>query len=50
MPIALHAYLTGVPHRIGLLDRILTHVRRHDGVLFWTGEQILDWYRAAVPA
>ena len=50
MPIALHPYLMGVPHRIGLLDRALAHIRRHDGVLFWTGEQILDWYRALVPA
>ncbi len=48
MPIALHPYLMGVPHRIGLLDRVLEAIRLHEGVVFWTGAQILDWYQAAV--
>ncbi len=50
MPIALHPYLIGVPHRIGLLDAVLSHIRRHDRVVFWTGEQILDWHRGSIPA
>jgi hypothetical protein len=25
---------------------VLEEIRRCDGVLFWTGEQILDWYSA----
>jgi peptidoglycan/xylan/chitin deacetylase (PgdA/CDA1 family) len=49
MPIALHPYLMGVPHRIGLLDAALAHIERHDRVVFWTGEQILDWYVNLVP-
>jgi peptidoglycan/xylan/chitin deacetylase (PgdA/CDA1 family) len=48
MPIALHPYLMGVPHRIGLLDRVLEAIRGYEGVVFWTGAQILDWYRVAV--
>ncbi|MEM7446171.1 MAG: polysaccharide deacetylase family protein [Pseudomonadota bacterium] len=47
MSISLHPYLTGVPHRIRYLDQLLSHIAGHQGVLFWTGEEILDWYRAA---
>ena len=24
----------------------LAHIQKHPGVVFWTGEQILDWYLA----
>jgi peptidoglycan/xylan/chitin deacetylase (PgdA/CDA1 family) len=47
MAISIHPYLTGVPHRIGFLEELYQHIQRHSGVLMWTGEQILDWYRAA---
>lgn len=46
MAIALHPYLMGVPHRIRYLEAALQHIRRHQGVLFWTGSEILDWYLA----
>jgi peptidoglycan/xylan/chitin deacetylase (PgdA/CDA1 family) len=46
MAISVHPYLSGSPHRIGFLDRLLAHVKRHDDVVIWTGERILDWYRA----
>jgi hypothetical protein len=26
------------------LEAIYDHARRFDGVLYWTGEEILDWY------
>jgi hypothetical protein len=48
MPIALHPYLMGVPHRIGLLEEALARIRRHEDIVFWTGAQILDWYRDQV--
>jgi allantoinase len=47
MSISLHPYLTGVPHRIGYLEELLDAMIGRDGVVFWTGDAILDWYRAA---
>jgi peptidoglycan/xylan/chitin deacetylase (PgdA/CDA1 family) len=44
MPIGVHPYLMGVPHRIGLLAEALEYVASRPGVVFWTGEEILDWY------
>jgi allantoinase len=43
-PLAIHAYISGQPHRIKYLEAIYDYARRHDGVVFWTGEEILDWY------
>jgi allantoinase len=45
MAISVHPYLTGVAHRIGYLEKLYDHILARDGVLMWTGEQILDWYR-----
>jgi allantoinase len=42
--LAIHPYISGQPHRIKYLEAIYDHVSRHDGVLHWNGEQILDWY------
>jgi allantoinase len=50
MSISVHPYLTGVPHRIGYLEELLDHIRSNEGVVFWTGEQIVDWYRGAAAA
>jgi allantoinase len=44
MAISIHPYITGVPHRIGWLEKLYAHVASKPGVLMWTGEQILDWY------
>lgn len=46
MAISLHPYITGVPHRIGYLDKLLTHIRRHDDVALWRGEQVVDWFKS----
>ncbi len=45
MAISIHPYITGVAHRIGWLDKLYEHIQAKPGVLLWTGEQILDWYR-----
>ncbi|MBM3925061.1 MAG: polysaccharide deacetylase [SAR202 cluster bacterium] len=47
MAVATHPYITGVPHRIAYFDRLIQYLKGHDGVLFWTGSQILDWYKSA---
>ena len=49
MAISVHPYISGVPHRIGYLERLYRHVLGKPGVLHWTGEQILDWFRTQVP-
>jgi allantoinase len=49
MAISLHPYLSGVAHRIKYVEAIYEHIGRNPGVLFWTGEQILDWYSALRP-
>ncbi|MBI2736111.1 MAG: polysaccharide deacetylase family protein [Rhodospirillales bacterium] len=46
MAISIHPYLTGVPHRIKYLEMLYDHILAHDGVVLWTGAEILDWYRA----
>ena len=44
MAIAVHPYITGVPHRIGYFDKLLEYLKSRDDVLFMTGGEILDWY------
>jgi peptidoglycan/xylan/chitin deacetylase (PgdA/CDA1 family) len=48
MAISIHPYLTGVPHRIRYLEALYDHILGHDGVVMWTGGEILDWYRAEI--
>jgi allantoinase len=45
MAIAVHPYISGVPHRIKYFETVLAQLKKQKGVVFWTGEQILDWYR-----
>ena len=47
MAIAIHPYLSGQPSRIKYLESIYEYMAKFDGVLYWTGEQILDWYLKA---
>jgi peptidoglycan/xylan/chitin deacetylase (PgdA/CDA1 family) len=46
LTLVLHPYICAASHRIRYLEEAIDHMRR-PGVLFWTGEQIFDWYRAA---
>src|SRR5712692_619136 len=47
MAISVHPYITGVPHRIAYLERLYEYILQRPGVMMWTGEQILDWYKKA---
>jgi hypothetical protein len=44
MALAVHPYISGVPHRIRYFESVLRRLARQKGVLVWNGEQILDWY------
>ncbi|MBK5961850.1 polysaccharide deacetylase [Rhodoplanes elegans] len=50
MAIAIHPYLTGVPHRIKYLEALYDYILGHGNVVMWTGAEILDWYKTQVPA
>jgi len=47
MALVVHPYIMGVPHRLRYFREVLEHIRLRSDVLFWTGEQILDWYLSA---
>lgn len=48
MAISVHPYITGVPHRIGMFERLLDYVKSKPGVVVRTGAAISDWYRGQV--
>jgi allantoinase len=45
MALVVHPYIMGAPHRLKYLRQVLEKITAVEGVIFWTGEQILDWYR-----
>ena len=47
LAIAIHPYLSGQPSRIKYLEAIYDYFSKFNGVLYWTGEEILDWYLKA---
>jgi allantoinase len=47
MAISVHPYITGAPHRIGYMEKLYEYILQRPGVVLWTGEQILDWYKKA---
>ncbi len=46
MALVVHPYIMGVPHRFRYFREILEKISARDDVVFWTGEEILDWYRS----
>ena len=47
MGLAVHPYISGVPHRIGWFEKALAHMAARPGARFWQGRQIMDWYNKA---
>ena len=45
----IHPYIMGAPHRLKYFHRVFESIRQKPDVLFWTGEQIFDWYLRAGP-
>jgi allantoinase len=52
MALVAHPYLMGVPHRLRYFREALEYISRRPDILFWTGEEIHDWYvtQSADPA
>ncbi len=50
MGIPLHPMITGQPLRIKYLERALAEIKKHDGVWFATGGEIIDAYQRANPS
>jgi peptidoglycan/xylan/chitin deacetylase (PgdA/CDA1 family) len=48
MAVVVHPYIMGAPHRLRYFREALEHILSRHGVVFWTGEQIVDWYRGQV--
>jgi len=44
MSLVIHPYLMGVPHRLRYFREALEHICQRPDILFWTGEEIHDWY------
>jgi allantoinase len=44
MALVVHPYIMGAPHRLKYFARVIAELRARPGVLWWTGEEILDWY------
>jgi peptidoglycan/xylan/chitin deacetylase (PgdA/CDA1 family) len=47
MCVAVHPYVSGASHRIQYFRKIFEYMAQHEGVVFMTGEEILDWYLQA---
>ena len=44
MALVVHPYIMGAPHRLKYFRNAVTRIRDYRDVLFWTGEEILDWF------
>jgi peptidoglycan/xylan/chitin deacetylase (PgdA/CDA1 family) len=45
MALVVHPYIMGAAHRLKWFRKVFERISARKDVLFWTGEQILDWHR-----
>jgi peptidoglycan/xylan/chitin deacetylase (PgdA/CDA1 family) len=45
MALAVHPYISGVPHRIKYFEAVYDYMKKKPGVWFTTGEEIYEWYK-----
>ena len=45
MALVVHPYIMGAPHRLKWFRKVIEELTQREDVVFWTGSQILDWYR-----
>jgi len=45
MALVIHPYIMGAPHRLKWFRKVFERISARKDVLFWTGEQILEWHR-----
>lgn len=50
MALAVHPYISGVPHRIKYFEAVYDYILGHPGVWMTTGEEICAWYRSQRPS
>jgi peptidoglycan/xylan/chitin deacetylase (PgdA/CDA1 family) len=46
MALAVHPYISGVPHRIKYFEAAYDYIKKHKGVWLTTGEEICAWHKA----
>ena len=45
MALAVHPYISGVPHRIKYFEAVYDYIREKSGVWMTTGEEICEWFK-----
>jgi hypothetical protein len=46
MALAVHPYISGVPHRIKYFEAVYDYMTKKRGVWVTTGEEIYDWFKS----
>jgi len=46
MAFGVHPHVSGAAHRIRYFEEMLDYFGQHQGVSFWTGDQIYEWFLA----